>query len=87
MSDDYWTRRGRSQLAVTTTTHDEQVEHRSAPSASMSRTSPVQVLSALVGAVFLLVGVLGFLPGSPATSVISASWAGTLTPSCSGSSS
>ena len=86
MSDDYWTRRGRSQLAVTTTTHGEQVEHRSAPSASMSRTSPVQVLSALWAPSSSWSVYSASSPESPATSVITASWAGTLTPSCSGSS-
>jgi len=65
-SYEYWTRGGRAAGAVAEPTQGEppapspSSTTRNAPT---SRTSPVQILSAVVGAVFLLVGILGFVPG------------------------
>ena len=62
---DYWTRGGRPASAVAETIQDEPPAHSPSSTTrnSTSRTSPVQIFSAVVGAVFLLVGILGFVPG------------------------
>ncbi len=64
MSYDYWTRGGRPEGAVAEATPDQAMAQPSSPAAASSpRASLVQVFSGVVGAVFLLVGILGFIPG------------------------
>jgi hypothetical protein len=64
MSYDYWTRGGRAEAAVAEAAYDAPAPHASSPMrARATRTAPVQVFAGVVGAVFLLVGILGFVPG------------------------
>ena len=65
-SYEYWTRGGRPAGAVAEATEEEPPApspSRTTRGAAASRTSPVQVLAGVFGVVFLLVGILGFVPG------------------------
>ncbi len=66
-SYEYWTRGGRPASAVAETIQDEppapSPSSTTTRNAATSGTSLVQVFSGVVGAVFLLVGILGFVPG------------------------